>query len=70
MSNQPSHIVYAVRDGEESGKGYWTRIGAAWGHADGKGFSVTLELVPLDGRLVLRAPEDKPEPEKKARKKG
>lgn len=32
------------------------RIGAAWAHSDGKGFSLQLFAHPLDGRLVLREP--------------
>jgi hypothetical protein len=57
MSNQPktpSHYCYHVRDGKEKGKGFWTRIGAAWQHQDGKGFNLQLEVVPLDGRVQLR----------------
>ncbi len=51
-SNAPTHIAYQVR--ENSQKGYWTRIGAAWANKDGKGFSIQLECVPLDGRINLR----------------
>jgi hypothetical protein len=49
----PSHIVYQVRD-REGGKGFFTRIGAAWPHKDGKGFNIQIESVPLDGRITLR----------------
>jgi hypothetical protein len=60
-SKMPSHIVYHVRD-REGGKGFWTRIGSAWAHSDGKGFNVQLEgLVPLDGRITLRVPSEKQE---------
>ena len=48
----PTHIVYQVREGKE--KGYWTRIGAAWPHRDGNGFSIQLDSVPLDGKVTLR----------------
>lgn len=51
--NAPTHIVYQVRDGGQ--KGYWTRMGAAWAHKDGKGFNIQLEGIPLDGRLTMRA---------------
>jgi hypothetical protein len=50
----PTHVAYQVRDSKGSGKGFWTRIGSAWGHADGKGFNVQLDCVPLDGRITLR----------------
>lgn len=52
-SKSPSHVAYQVRDGKGD-KGFWTRIGAAWQHADGKGFNIQLECVPLDGRITLR----------------
>jgi hypothetical protein len=34
----PSHVAYHVRDRGEGQKSFWTRIGSAWAHADGKGF--------------------------------
>lgn len=49
----PSHIAYQVRD-REGKKGFWTRIGSVWPHADGKGFSIQLEALPIDGRITLR----------------
>lgn len=52
-SKSPSHVAYHVRD-REGGKGYWTRIGSAWQHADGNGFNIQIESVPLDGRITLR----------------
>jgi hypothetical protein len=54
----PSHVAYQVRD-REGQKGFWTRIGSAWPHADGKGFNVQLEVVPLDGRITLRVASEK-----------
>ncbi|MBE7506222.1 MAG: hypothetical protein HS101_08035 [Planctomycetia bacterium] len=57
-SKAPSHVAYQVRDREGS-KGFWTRIGSAWAHADGNGFNVQLESVPLDGRIVLRVATEK-----------
>lgn len=55
----PAYIAYHVADrGKE--KSFWTRIGAAWAHEDGKGFSLNLDLVPIDGgRIVLRVPSEK-----------
>ena len=49
----PTHHAYQVRD-REGQKGIWTKVGAAWPHSDGKGFSVQLDAVPLDGRISLR----------------
>jgi hypothetical protein len=59
-SRTPSHIAYQVRD-REGGKGFFTRIGAAWQHKDGKGFTVQLDCVPLDGRIVLFVASEKKE---------
>jgi hypothetical protein len=56
-SKAPSHVAYSVRDREGS-KGFWTRIGSAWQHADGKGYTVQLDVVPLDGRITLRVPSE------------
>ena len=52
-SKAPSHAVYHVRD-NPGGKGFWTRLGAAWPHADGQGFNLQIDCVPLDGRLTIR----------------
>jgi hypothetical protein len=57
-SKAPSHVAYQVRD-RDGGKGFWTRIGAAWPHDDGKGFNIQVEAMPLDGRITLRVPSDK-----------
>ena len=49
---KPSHRLYRVLgDGDASN---WTPIGAAWPHKDGKGFSISCDAVPLQGRIVLR----------------
>jgi hypothetical protein len=57
-SKAPSHVAYHVRN-REGGEGYWTRIGSAWAHADGNGFNIQLETVPLDGRIALRVVTEK-----------
>jgi len=54
----PTHVVYHVRD-REGGKSFWTRIGSAWAHADGRGFNLQVDVVPLDGRITLRVHSDK-----------
>jgi hypothetical protein len=60
-SKTPSHIAYQIREGKDGGKDFWTRIGAAWPHKDGKGFNIQLENFPLDGRITLRVISEKPE---------
>jgi hypothetical protein len=56
----PSHVAYQVRD-REGQKGFWTRIGSVWPHADDKGFNVQPDVVPLDGRITLRVASEKKE---------
>ena len=60
--NKPTLIAYSVKDarGEEA-KAIWTRIGAAWAHESGPGYSIRLDALPVDGRLVLVAPAE-PQP--------
>jgi len=58
----PSMIAYHVA--ERGDKGFWTRIGAAWDHKDGEGYTLQLDLVPTgEGRIVLRPPRDENEEE-------
>ena len=57
-STAPALVAYQVREVKE-GKDFWTRIGSAWSHKDGKGFTVQLDAFPVDGRITLRRPEEK-----------
>lgn len=51
----PAFIAYHVPDRENA---FWTRIGAAWDHKDGEGYTLQLDLVPVaTGRIVLRTYE-------------
>ena len=67
MDNKPTHYLYNVIDqdnhNDEEKHGIWTKIGAAWPHGDGKGFSLRLNIpmvVSCDTRLALREREDLP----------
>jgi len=67
MDNKPTHYLYNVIDqdnvADDEKRGIWTRIGAAWPHSDGNGFSITLDIpmvVSRDTRLVLRKREELP----------
>ncbi len=44
---------HVVNKGE---KAYWTKVGAAWFHRDQKGLTLQLEVIPINGRIVLRTP--------------
>jgi hypothetical protein len=52
---KPGYGIYHVTGEGEAAR--WNKIGAAWSHQDGEGFSLLLEYLPLaaNGRLVLRA---------------
>jgi len=55
QSQPPVLLAYHVAERGE--KSFWTRIGAAWDHEDGKGLTLQLELMPMTGgRIVLREP--------------
>jgi hypothetical protein len=73
VSGKPSHKCYVVEDrGEgEDADAFWTRIGSAWPHKDGKGLNVLLQALPANGRLVLReyTEEEAAEDEKKTAKR-
>ena len=52
----PKLIAWHVN--ERDNKAFWTRIGAAWDHEDGEGYTLQLDLVPSGGgRIVLRVPD-------------
>lgn len=57
-STKPAYIAYHVRNSEDQKEGFWTRIGVAFAHQDGKGFNLLIETVPLDGRITLRVPTE------------
>ena len=58
-SKRPSHRVFAVREGKDDNK-FWTEIGAAWAHGDGKGFSMVLNFMSMQGQnIVMRVNEPK-----------
>jgi len=54
----PIYHAYTVRDGKDGQKSFWTRIGSFFVHDDGEGGTLLLDALPLDGRIVLRAPKD------------
>lgn len=59
--NTPALIAYHIPDREGAP---WNRIGAAWEHEDGKGFSLQLDLIPVaTGKITLRHYEPKPDQE-------
>ena len=57
MSKKPTLIAYSVKDRGQDQKAIWTRIGAAWPHGSGSGMSIQLDVLPIDGRIVLTEPK-------------
>jgi hypothetical protein len=51
--------VFTVEEYEANGKTNkrWTKIGAAFPHKEGSGFSIALRAFPIDGRLVVLPPD-------------
>jgi hypothetical protein len=47
--------VVSKREGQED---WWSECGAAFAHADGKGYNILLQSLPIDGKIVLRPPKD------------
>jgi hypothetical protein len=44
---------HVTNKGDDS---FWTKVGAAWPHRDGKVLSLTLSVIPMNGQIVLRQP--------------
>ena len=62
-SNRPSHRLFNVTGDGDNAR--WTDIGVAWATKDAKGFTLALNAIPVNGRIVMRINE-----EKDAKKKG
>ncbi len=58
-SKGPAMIAWHIRKAGE--KSYWDRVGAVFAHKDGQGFDLVLDALPVDGRVTLRTPSEKPE---------
>ncbi|WP_366555336.1 hypothetical protein [Aquibaculum sediminis] len=56
--NAPDFLAWHVIDKGE--KSFWNKVGAAWRHKDDKGYTLQLEVVPINGRIVLRQPPEDP----------
>lgn len=52
VKRKATHTLYVVTG--EGDNSYWTRIGAAVPHKDGKGLQLLCNAFPLTGRIQLR----------------
>lgn len=50
----PDLIAWHVAQKGENA--FWSKIGASWSHKDGKGMTLQLDTLPMNGRIVLRQP--------------
>lgn len=56
--NAPSHRLFNVTGDGDTAR--WTDIGVAWATKDNKGFTLALNAIPVNGRIVMRVNEEKP----------
>jgi hypothetical protein len=64
MSNKrPTFNVFTVVDRGQNKKPFWIKIGAAWEHEAGRGYNVTLDALPVNGKLILIEPKEGDETE-------
>lgn len=56
--------VYAVQEGKEEGKSFWTKIGTAFENKDGS-LNVLLNCLPLNGKIHIRDKKEKDESNEK-----
>lgn len=54
------YSVFSVRKQERTGAAIWVRAGYAWANPDGSA-NVTLDVLPLDGKLHIREAGEKRE---------
>lgn len=59
---RPTHNIFRVTG--ENEKGRWVKIGAAWPHKKGDGFTLVFDAVPVSGRTVLRKIKAQPAAQK------
>ena len=51
-SRKPTHRLYTVKGDDKNAR--WVDIGAAWLSRDAKGFTLQLDALPTDDRIVMR----------------
>lgn len=55
---RPSFTAYQVKTDRDD-KSHFTKVGAAFPHKDGKGHTIALDAMPVDGKIVLRSAKDR-----------
>lgn len=59
--SDPVLIAYSVQRRGGGKRSWWQRIGAAYPHEQGAGLTVVLDVLPLDGRVILLELDDSDE---------
>jgi hypothetical protein len=59
MNSKPTLIAYTVKERGKGKNDFWVRIGGAWPFEKNgsTGFTIQLDALPLDGRIVLTEPK-------------
>lgn len=57
MTTTRLNVFTAIKRGDNQ-PDFMLKIGAAWPHKSGKGFSVRLNALPIDGKLILLEPRE------------
>lgn len=57
----PLYRAYTTVKQQDDKKDFWLPIGAAFEHRDQKGISLVLQAIPLNGRIIMRPFEEKPQ---------
>ena len=55
--NRLSHRLFNVTGDGDNAR--WTDIGVAWATKDEKGFTLVLNAIPVNGRIVMRINDEK-----------
>ena len=53
MARDPVLIAYGVKRRGRAQRPRWQRIGEAYPHHEGAGLTLLLNVLPLDGRIIL-----------------
>ena len=53
---KPAYNAYTVIKREDKDD-FWLKLGVCFPHEDGEGFSVQMDVMPIDGKIVLRTPK-------------
>ena len=57
-NSEPSMEAFSVKDGPED-KSFFNRIGTAFPHKDGEGYTISLNALPVNDKIVLLTPKER-----------